>query len=373
MVTNRRSFLKTLITGTLALPMLRSSAIAGESDTTNLCQSVREVGPLFRKNPLSITGQDGATSCVLPNGKSLWLFGDTVEGPFESIRNHDLTEVLSNTAAIVPRQAYSEGIREFSFLRSADASRARQVIKFAPNEDKSRHRLWPIHSICVKARVYAFYHKITMDPERDVFDTFELDGMGIARAQVKDFRFNRLVAPDGTREFWKGDQPTFGVFTEKHSDGYVYLWGCFWTGMFLARTRPETIEQLDSYEYLVAGPTLESPDQQPVWDRACKNLHVLFDHVPNELSVSYSPYLKKHVAIHVWDRENKLVLRTAPHVYGPWSEAEVFYRPPRVGEKDLFTSAKEHPEMRNADGNVMYVTYVNSATYVPNLVELTLR
>jgi len=196
--------------------------------------------------------------------------------------------------------------------------------------------------------------------------------LNFARAQVGEYRFERLQAPDGTKEFWKGDQPGFGVFIEKLPDGFLYLWGSFWTGMFLARTRPETIEDLASYEYLVAAPTRESPMTKPVWSNEFEPTAVLFDGVPNELSVSYNPYLQSHIAIHVLNRENKLAIRTAPKITGPWSEPEIFFRPRMQKAGDLFTAGKEHPELRREQGRVLYVTYVNSTVYVPHLLELIL-
>ena len=384
MKNTRRGFLRAVGAGAATVPFatggLGAPAVAAEPTTPQrsaangpVCSSVRDLGLQFLDNPLRITGQDGATSTQLPNGNALWLFGDTIEGPFETIRNHDLAEVLSNTASVVPAQDASHGIRRFEHLRSADGKRARQVIAFEGDEDKATHRLWPIHSVCVDDMVYAYYHKITMDPDVDVFESFELNGMGIARARIGQYQFERLTAPDGTKEFWKGDQPSFGVFVERLPDGYLYLWGCYWTGMFLARVRPEGLEDLSNYEYLVAGPTLADPQKPPVWKKRFAPTAVLFDSVPNELSVAYNPYLKRHLAIHVFHRENKLAIRTAPRMVGPWSEPEIFYRPAMKGDDDLFTAGKEHPELRRQDGKILYVTYVNSAVYAPHLLEVTLN
>ena len=88
--------------------------------------------------------------------------------------------------------------------------------------------------------------------------------------------------------------------------------------------------------------------------------------------MSYNPYLKKHIAIHVFHRENKLALRTSPSIVGPWSEPEIFFRPQKKNARDLFTAGKEHPEMRRENGKILYVTYVNSSDYVPHLLEITL-
>lgn len=377
MYASRRRFLKTLgLSATLGATVWPLAACRPRRQKTvsggPLVASVRDLGVQFRGNPVDITGQDGATSVLLPDGNAFWAFGDTIEGPFETIRHHSLTDVLSNTGGIVPRQDPSHGLKHIDFLKSADGKRARQLVAFADDEDKAKHRLWTIHGACVGADIYLFYHKIEMDPVADVFETFELKGMGIARARIGTYDFKRLVAPDGTREFWKGDVPGFGVFIEKLPDGYLYLWGSYWTGMFLARTRPETIARLESYEYLVEAPTHEKPDVRPRWSSTFEPTAALFDHVPNEMSAAYNPYLKKHVAIHTFLRENKVLIRTAPKITGPWSEPEVFHRPEKIRDDDLFSAAKEHPELARKGGKVLYVTYVNSTVYMPHLLEVTL-
>lgn len=99
---------------------------------------------------------------------------------------------------------------------------------------------------------------------------------------------------------------------------------------------------------------------------------VLFDSVPNEMSAAYNPYLGKYVAVHTLFRDNKLVLRTAPEITGPWSPPELIYRPPRKSSADIFNAGKEHPELQRHDGKVMYVTYVTSTEYAPHLLEVTL-
>ena len=267
-----------------------------------LVESVRDLGLQFLDNDVNITGQDGITSVVLPDGNTFWVFGDTIEGPFETIRNHPLVDVLSNTGAMVPLQDLSQGVKQFQHLKSADGRRPRQLIHFLPYESKATHRLWAIHGVCLGEQLYLFYHKITMDTELDVFEAFELNGMGIARAALSDFTFERLHAPDGTTMFWKGDQPGFGVFIQE-IDGMLYLWGSLenWN-MYLARVRPADIENLNAYEYLVQAPTLDRPDVEPRWSRHFEPTAPLFDHVPNEMSASYNPYLGCYVSLTTYDR-----------------------------------------------------------------------
>ncbi|MEX2310520.1 MAG: DUF4185 domain-containing protein [Pirellulales bacterium] len=375
---SRRRFLKAAASGVLAGTVVACRTASGrapESSASNdesPVASVRYLGSQFLDNPVGVTGADGATSTVLPSGDSLWLFGDTVEGPFESIHRLDLAPLASNTAVIVPKQDASQGIKRFQFLTRGDGKRPRQVVPLAPDEDPAVHRVWAIHGTCIGQRIYLFYHRITLLKGVDVFVNFQLDGMGLARAHIDEFQFARLTAPDGTREFWKGHEPSFGVFVERVAH-YIYLWGCLATGMHLARTRPESIENLAEYEYLVEAPTSKQPEIEPRWSKEFQPTAVLFDAVPNEMSAAYNPYLQKHVAFHTLHRENKIVMRTAPRIIGPWSDGEIVYRPERIKEADLIYAAKEHPELAREDGRVMYVTFVNSSTYVPQLVEVTLK
>jgi Domain of unknown function (DUF4185) len=369
---SRRFFLN-LTAGGLATGAWSLAKLArAESEEHTLVESVRYVGKQFQNNPVKVTGLDGATSTKLPSGDALWVFGDTVEGPFTSIATVDLKDKLSNTAAVVPAQDAADGIKQFQFLTQADGLRPRQIIPFAAGEDPAKNRVWPMHGACAGKYAYLFYHRISLIDGVNVFENFQLDGMGLAKAKIGDLMFERLAAPDGTHEFWKASEPTYGVFVNQ-ADDYIYLWGNLMTGMFLARTRPDAIEDHTSYEYLAAAPTLSNPKLEARWSKRFEPTASLFDSVPNEMSATYNPFLEKWVAIHSFLRENKIVLRTAPHIYGPWTDGQIIYRPQRIKDSDLIYAAKEHPELARNNGQVIYATFVNSSTYVPELIEVTLK
>jgi hypothetical protein len=375
---SRRSFFKSTALSVLAYATLRRRKALGQVATNKdkpeqaVFSSVRLLGKQFLNNPLNVSGLDGATSIQLPSGDAIWMFGDTVEGPFKSIRNLNLSKLCSNTAALVPAQDSSHGIKKFHFLAEPGGKRPRQPLPFAPNETPDIHRVWPIHGVCVGQNIFVFYHRITLLKGVDVFLNFQLDGMGIAKARIGEFDFKRLTAPDGTREFWKGNEPTFGVFVER-ADDYVYMWGSLATGMYLARTRPASITDFLAYEYLVEAPTRSKPYIAPHWSNKFTATAALFDSVPNEMSAAYNPHLRMHVAFHSLHRENKIVMRSAPRITGPWSDPVVVYRPEKIADNDLIYAAKEHPELARENGRVLYITFVNSANYVPQLIEVTLK
>src|SRR3954452_6289406 len=122
MTNSRRQFLKHAAAGLLSAGVGNCRAVRGgqQADAGNaqgmLVSSCGHLGNQFLENKVGVTGADGATSTVLPSGDSLWVFGDTVEGPFKSIRGLDLTGLRSNTGAVVPKQDASHGIRNFRFL-----------------------------------------------------------------------------------------------------------------------------------------------------------------------------------------------------------------------------------------------------------------
>lgn len=373
MTVSRRRFIQYSTSGLLiGTSWAQTQRAMGDVKDSSKVSAVRFLGKQFQNNPLGLTGQDCASSIVLPSSEAFWLFGDTIEGPFESIRGLALDDKLSNTAAVVPRQDVSQGIQQFKFVTEPDGKRALQVVPFVEDELPSERRIWPVHGLCSGDNVHVFYHMISLIPGVDVFENFNLDGMGIARAKVGEWNFERLKAPDGTYEFWKGDKPSFGVFVQLHG-GVAYVWGNLMTGMFLARTSPEKVSDLASYEYLITAPTIADPHANSVWSKTFEPTAVLFDAVPNEMSSSYNSHLGCHTAIHCRLRENEIVLRTAPDVVGPWSDPEVIFRPKKIDKGDLFYAAKEHPELAREKGKVIYVTYVDSRSYAPQLIEVTFK
>ena len=135
----------------------------------------------------------------------------------------------------------------------------------------------------------------------------------------RDYRFERLAAPDGTLEWWKGDQPGFGVWVQPHGE-HLYLWGSIQPesksagDMYLARVLPDRIEDLSAYEYLVEAPTLPSRTPPVRWSDTFTPTACLFSDVPNEMSSSWNEYLGCFISLTTYQRDNILVMRTAPEL-----------------------------------------------------------
>ena len=171
----------------------------------------------------------------------------------------------------------------------------------------------------------------------------------------------------------KAINPAMVYSWSNSSDGYLYLWGSYWTGMFLAADPPRNRSKTSTATSISSkGPHSANPDIEPEWSKQYAPTAVLFDSVPNEMSAAYNPYLKRHIAIHTMLRENQIVMRTAPKITGPWSEPEVIYRPEKTDPPCAYYAGKEHPELAQEGGRIIYVTYVDSKTYMPHLLEVKL-
>jgi hypothetical protein len=90
------------------------------------------------------------------------------------------------------------------------------------------------------------------------------------------------------------------------------------------------------------------------------------------MSSSWNAHLGCFMSLTTFQRDNILVIRTAPELTGPWSEPEVVYRPERTSDEALFNAGKEHPEFAREGGKVIYMTFIDSTVYKPHLIEITL-
>jgi hypothetical protein len=92
-----------------------------------------------------------------------------------------------------------------------------------------------------------------------------------------------------------------------------------------------------------------------------------------ELSIRYHPEMKRWVAV-MFEPEgfsNKILLRTAPSLTGPWTQGVVIYQAPEMQlqtpgyDKNTFCYAgKEHPEFEQGD---LLFTYVCNTFDIPKL------
>lgn len=350
----------------------------------------RDLGPQFVDNPHRMVGQDGAYSIPLGDGTALWYFGDTLIGqrPNKTLREifrqpldgktvtgpGPFEQMITNTGLILRNQTGADGLNDFSYILNDDG-RLKKLVPSLDTEDPELQRVWCQHGIKIDDTVYLYYMLILMHEQLvDSQDLgFEILGCGLAEGDDHQWDFRR-IAHNGETLWWTVDQPQFGAIAlYDEPTGYVLLYGSLHEDhridrACLARVRPGEITNLPSYEYFSG--------HADHWSSDVRQAVCLFSGQPNEMSVSYNPYLKKYLAVHSMGLSGDLVGRTAERPWGPWSSPTVLWSAEPGTEENLsarsYYAGKEHPEIAADGGRILYLTYVESDEYFPHLVEVTL-
>lgn len=339
-----------------------------------------------------MVGQDGAYSIPLGDGEALWFFGDTLIGdrPEESlwyvfgepIGGQDMAgagpfeDMITNTGLVLRDRTGRDGLRRFAYILD-EGGKLKKLVPTIAGEEPHKDRIWCLHGCALGGKVYLYYIKIRMHERGgDPFPVgFDLVGSGLAVGSAADWDFRRLEY-DGDTMWWPYPQPQFASFVLAEAD-WVYGYGVTGSGgvqrAYLARVRPDDIERLDRYTYFGGF----APDRAPAWSENVADATPLFDGIPNEMSVSYNRHLGTYLAVHSLNQSDQVVGRTAPHPWGPWSEPTVLWtvrvENPTPRYPTLIYAGKEHPELSEDDGRVLYLTYLEFEEYFPHLVEVTLE
>ncbi len=340
---------------------------------------VENRGLLFTDNDAGVNGTDAGYSIPLGN-RTLWLFGDvflqhpsTPEKPF--IGN------LSNCALLTARGTGSASLRSFLFLKDSKTGLARQVIPKAAGED-GKVRLWPFGGWYSESekRIYLYYARVRVTGNGPL--DFHTDGLGLAWADARkpeEIEFHRIPTSDGSAMWWESgrETPVFGNAvvsgTRVEDRDYVYVVGSRESGGrkfgALARVPKSRPADLAAYEYFSG--TAEAPK----WSRTlpdAANIDGLGD-FPSELSISYNSCLGGYLAVHSVGIGEKVRLSLAPRPWGPYrylGEIDARHQPL---VKAFCYAGKEHPELAEDGGRIIYITYVDGSRYWLQLLKVTLE
>jgi hypothetical protein len=336
--------------------------------------SVENAGLLFTDNPAGVTGADAGYSIDMGT-RTLWLFGDIfLQHPVDPAKPS--AGFISNSGLLVPNGKDVESLRSYSFLTDSRGI-ARQVITRVQGED-DKVRLWPFGGWydAAKRQVYLYYGMLRVTGNGPL--DFRLTGHGIARADARDpahLQFERLKNAQGEYVFWPAEgHVVFGsavVGKTPASDPYLYIVGYREGGGkrgIVARVQHKYIADLTKYKYYAGGADKSEWVTTPDTATDIEGLREF----PTELSVNYNAYLGGYLAVHSVGVEPKIRLSLAPNPWGPYKQIAEIAAPHRAFEKAFCYAGKEHPELAEQGGKVIYVTYVDSQRYWLQLLKVTL-
>lgn len=321
-----------------------------------------ELGTLA--NPPGVQGRDGAVSAELWS-KSIWIYGDTVlDTPdVDGQRWHH------NSFSFTSDLDASDGIDGFE-QRVDDAGAIAYFIP--PTEDEwafnrahwgdpceqspcgARYAVWPGASVydIKRDRALVFYGLIYAEP-----GDFNFHGVGQSVAVWKSFGeapARPVVAP-GTKHptlLFRESEPAWGAGAVVQDDD-VYSFAC--------DTDRGGLEPPCAIARVGLGEALDRSAWRfwdgERWSAEMSEAVSLFSGAPS-LSVSFNRYLGAWTVIYAQPLSNKVVIRTAPSLTGPWSGPKLLFtaNKPDEGAYDV----NMHHEYEEQDGKTLYATFSRS-------------
>lgn len=309
----------------------------------------RFLGPLWNRGQADARVISHDVGYSYPaDGETIWWFGDT----FKGTRNADGTPRFSGGAVSCSIAKWNAREVEIppvlDYLTGSDGTPI-QAIPLLEGESWDRYRPWFHSGIYVNGASYAYYALIEI-VGNDKWG-FKLVGAGLAKADDPFGVHDRVLTETG----WRFPvDPTFILA----SDGWLYLYEVekkhTVQGLWLARVRPEDIEDPAKYEFY-CGKDLHFTDDSTAYVPLREGIY-------GQVSIAWNAYLDRYVlasSSNLW-RPTEIRFHVADHPTGPWSDVVATLDIPgrRQGhEVELVYCAYFHPELFRDDGRTMNLTY----------------
>ena len=281
-------------------------------------------------------GADAAYSVDLGKNRVLWIFEDTFIGKSGSHSRRNAA-FIHNSVAI--QQGYNPADASVRFYWRM---RHRQPTEIFPNEGNVW--IWPDDGILLGNFLFVFGERVVPDGTAG----FKSDGWTAYRIQnpasdPAKWRPKRIAVQHDT---------VLLASAILHQGDFVYLFG-------------QSELEHDLYAARIATKQLSRGRLKTLtwwnghdWDGTKFSRQLLIKNAGTESSIQPAPDGNGYIEINSKGYgASDIVMRRAPALCGPWSEAKVIYRPPESNEADPFVYAgKSHAELRGADLVLTYAT-----------------
>lgn len=311
-------------------------------------------------------GADAAYSIPLPDGRDVWIFGDTLYGTHRVVNGND-PRMVHNSLGI---STCDNGQWKLHYVLRHNAH-GKPISFFSPANPE--HWYWAMDGFYAKGDLWVTLLCIEhakksapagMDFETCGSDLAQLSGLG---KDPQDWRLTiHPLVPDGVKAY-----PS--ATTVVH-DGYAYLFASYEHG-----THPLLVTRIPLSGLDEPAKHLEYLGKDGAWHPGFDPAQAkeVMPHGTTELSIRYHPRLKQWLAVSFAPEgfSDRIILRTAPHLTGPWTPAQdavTLYHVPEMQpgpkrDNNVFCYAgKEHPELESP-GDIVF-TYACNAFSPPELV-----
>lgn len=307
-------------------------------------------------------GADAAYSIPLPDGRSVWIFGDTLYGDKRVVNGSD-PRMTRNSIGVSRCNSKAEWQLQYTIRRGADGKEQ----DFFQAQSKGTW-YWALDGFAHGNNVWVTLLCIRNAREKrpDGFD-FETCGADLAR----------LSNLDADPQQWKVDYFPLvkdGVAAYPSStavvDGdYAYLFA-----LYEKDARPMLLTRIPLKGLDAPATNLQYLSKAGTWKSGIKpdDAMAVMANGASEMSVRYHPDRKQWLAVMKSPdlTSDAVLLRSASQIAGPWSDGEAIYHIPELDpyghDKSVFCYAgKEHPEF--AEPGSLLITYVCNTMKVPDV------
>lgn len=308
-------------------------------------------------------GADAAYSVPLPDGRSVWIFGDTLYGDKRVVTGEE-PRMVRNSIGV--SKCSGEQFKLDYIIRKAPTGEFKDFFESAKKGTwywaldgfYNNRALW-VTLLCMRA--------VAVN-EGNPFG-FETCGADLAKVTELDkdpqqwkVAIQPLV-PDGMNAY-----PSATTFTK---DGFAYLFALYESG-----SRPLLVTRIPLDGLEKAERNLQYLSRDGSWKPGFdpKQAKEVMATGNTEMTIRYHPDLKKWVAVmnEPKMRSDKIIVSTAQNFTGPWSEAKEVYSLPEMQKEgaaydpdNVCYAGKEHPEYRTKDS--LIITYTCNTMKVQKL------
>ncbi|MEW6262829.1 MAG: DUF4185 domain-containing protein [Thermodesulfobacteriota bacterium] len=330
--------------------------VIADGDRAPSALAVRDAEPLaemnahFRRTEGWI-GADGAHSVPLGPDRTLWLFSDTWVGEVREGRRFNAT-IVNNSVAAQQGRGTSAPFR----FAVRQGSRGKPQAIIAPAD--GRGWFWMQAGAAVNGRLVLFLTQVEKTVNAGVF-SFHSVGQWIGVVPNPDddpttWALKQLRLPFTI--FTPERELTFGAAVLEHA-GCLYVYGTDEdvraTGreryLIAARVAGDAIDDFARWEFFHDGR----------WQSDFRQSTRLVPGMASDGSVSYLPDRHQFVLVYTdGGLSDRILARSAPRPWGPWSEPVTVYRCPESGwDRRIYCyNAKAHSALGTRDELV--VSYV---------------
>jgi len=303
-------------------------------------------------------GADAAYSIPFPDGRTVWIFGDTLYGKDRFVEGNN-PRMVRNSIGVSTCDA--TGKWKLDYIIRKDA--AGQPQDFFQARDKT-YWYWALDGFFYQDNLWVTLVCVKDKPVEGICGT-DLAKVSNLSALPQEWKVEYFpLVPDGTHAY-----PSATAVVE---GDYAYIFALYEKG-----PRPMLLVRIPLAGLNAPKENLQYLANDGTWKAGFDPAHAkrVMARGETEMSVRYHADLKEWVAVMnapEWGSD-KIILRTAPRLTGPWTKGKVIYQIPDMQpsapayDRDTMCYAgKEHPEFE-PPGKLLF-TYVCNTASVPKIV-----